>query len=432
MGKGATLRHSGSRSAQAGTRKPGGRGVNPDDAIERIVGSLHLATRDDAHWPETAALIDEACGAVGNILWVGEGSGEDERLNFARLLYRGEPRDDLVREYHEVYHAHDEGPPRHNALPDGRLVHARELYTEEERKTSDAYNEIWRRAQVQNALTVQFDQPDGLRIFWGVGDPVGGDGWQSGQVELVERVAPHVRQFVTMRQALAAADALGAGLAGLLENDRIGVVQLDRGGRVSEANGPGLEILRRGDGRRLDDGPAPLGTSAAGAAREPGGRSGGGLRGAPGGGAGAGGRPGAACAHRRAAGGGDARAVLLGASTGFVVVFALSALLNLARYEPAGIAGTPTPRSSAGERRPGFVEDATLPAYQAPRVATPAASVPEPRRAVRAAASERESRPAATVPSPGSAAVATRPGAPVETEPEDAYEPPARPRGRWF
>ena len=57
-----------------------------------------------------------------------------------------------------------------------------------------------------------------------------------------------------MRQALAAADALGAGLAGLLDNDRIGVVQLDQGGRVLAANAPALEILRRGDGLSDRDG----------------------------------------------------------------------------------------------------------------------------------------------------------------------------------
>lgn len=127
---------------------------------------------------------------------------------FARLLYRGEPRDDLVREYYEVYHLHDEAPARRIALPSGRLVRSCELYTEAELKTSVAYNERWRRMRGQKGLTVHFDQPDGLRIFWGVADPAAGDGWESTQVALVERLAPHVRQFVSMRQALAAADSL--------------------------------------------------------------------------------------------------------------------------------------------------------------------------------------------------------------------------------
>ncbi|MCY4431355.1 MAG: hypothetical protein OXC11_13315 [Rhodospirillales bacterium] len=227
--------------------------MNPDDAFERSLASLYRAARDDAHWPAATALIEEACGAVGNFLVVGDGSDE-ARVDFARLLYRGEDRQDLAREYFDAYFPHDEALPRRRKLPDGRLAHAPELYTEEELKTSVAYNEGWRRMGGQHGLTVHFDEPDGLRIVWVLGDPAGGDGWQSSQIRLVERLLPHIRQFVGLRQALAAAHALGAGLAGLLENDRIGVVQLDRAGRVLEANGAALEILRRGDGLLDRDG----------------------------------------------------------------------------------------------------------------------------------------------------------------------------------
>lgn len=65
---------------------------------------------------------------------------------------------------------------------------------------------------------------------------------------------PHVRQFVRVRKALATADALGVGLARKLDNDRIGVVQLDHGGCVLEANAPALDILRRGDRLLESDG----------------------------------------------------------------------------------------------------------------------------------------------------------------------------------
>ena len=115
--------------------------------------------------------------------------------------------------------------------------------------------------------------------------------------------------------------------------------------------------------------------------------------------------------------------VLLGACAGFVAVFALSGLLNLARHEPEA-SGAAARRSSAAERRPGFLED--VPPYTAhepdrvPARATPAAPVPEPGRAV---PPDRGSRSNASVPSPEP---------PVDAEPEDAYEPPDRPRGRWF
>ena len=225
--------------------------MNAGDAFERILASLYEAARNDAYWSATADLIDEACGLVGNMLVVGERSGD---IHFVRAVYRGEVRDDLAREYFEVYYPHDEAPGRRRDLPDGRLVHYTELYTETELKTSVAYNEGWRLLRGQNGFNASFEQPDGLRIFWGVSDPVGSDGLQSDQIRLVERLLPHVRQSVGIRHALAAADALGSGLEKLLDNNRIGIVQLDRKGRVMEANGPALEILRRGDGLLDRDG----------------------------------------------------------------------------------------------------------------------------------------------------------------------------------
>ena len=104
--------------------------------------------------------------------------------------------------------------------------------------------------------------------------------------------------------------------------------------------------------------------------------------------------------------------ILLGACAGFVVVFTLTGLLNLARYEPARMARAPARRPSGAERRPGFIEG--VPPY--------AAHEPNrvPARAAPAAVGPRRN---AAVPSPEP---------PVAAEPEDAYEPPARPRGRWF
>ena len=54
----------------------GGRGVNADDAFERIVGLLYEAALDDALWPAAATLFEEAIGASGSILAVSEGSGD--------------------------------------------------------------------------------------------------------------------------------------------------------------------------------------------------------------------------------------------------------------------------------------------------------------------------------------------------------------------
>ena len=222
--------------------------MNPDDAFERCLAALYEAALDDARWSAATALIEEAVGASGNALQVAEGFDDDVRIHFARFLRRGDNREDLARTW-EDYRPCDERPPRVRRLPHGRLFRIRDLYTEEELKTSRAYNEGLRLLGGQYGLNVRFDAPDGLRIVWSLGDPLG-DGWQSDRLRLLERLLPHVHRSVLIRQALAAADALGAGLAGLLDNDRIGAVQLDRNGRVRAANGPACAILRRGDGLR--------------------------------------------------------------------------------------------------------------------------------------------------------------------------------------
>ena len=119
--------------------------------------------------------------------------------------------------------------------------------------------------------------------------------------------------------------------------------------------------------------------------------------------------------------------ILLGACAGFVVVFTLSGLLNLARQQPAGVSGAAARRPSAAERRPGFLE--RVPPYVAhepnrvPAGTARLANVRDPERAVSTVAPAGGSRLNGSVPLPEP---------PVEAEPEEAYEPPARPRGRWF
>ena len=117
---------------------------------------------DDARWPAASALIDEACGLAGSGLLVGKGTNEHAQLCRLGIHYRGKPREDLEREYLEDYHPADERVPRFRRLADGLLVHVRDLYTAEELKTSPTYNEMLRRADVQNGLNVRLEVPERL------------------------------------------------------------------------------------------------------------------------------------------------------------------------------------------------------------------------------------------------------------------------------
>jgi len=216
-------------------------------AFERILASLYDAMLDDTEWPATSALIDEACGTVGNALLVGEGSPDDIRTQFVGIYSRGQRYEDLEREWLEVYHPINEGLPRFRQLPDSQMVLARDLYTAEELKTSPAYNEGLRRLSAQKGLMVRLDGPAGCTITWASGDPVGSGGWAAPQFVLLKGLLPHIRQFVRVRQALVSAGALGVAENGLLDNTRVGVIHLDQRGRIVEANDRAHTMLRQGD-----------------------------------------------------------------------------------------------------------------------------------------------------------------------------------------
>ena len=318
--------------------------VSEREAFDAILASLHETALDRAHWSSATALIDDALGTHGSSMVFGDGDSEkDIRIVFAWSFVRGQRDRALEREYFQTYYPRDERAPRVRRLPDSRLFHITDLYTDEELKTSAAYNELLPRTRACNSINVRLDGPGGSRIVWVVNDPVDGDGWSSARLNLIQRLLPHIRQCVRAQQALAGAGALGASLATLLDHTGLGIVQLDGRGRIVAANDRARDVIRTGEGlfdeggflhaRSAEDdaqlqavlaralppfgvqGAAgstmvsrPSPTSAAGAARQPGGPAGDGLAGVAGRGAGAGRRPGEPDPHRSGRGGGGARA----------------------------------------------------------------------------------------------------------------------------
>ena len=219
------------------------------DAFERIVESLNEAMLDDAVWPRASALIDEACGARGNFLVFEDGSSADDfRFLFAKTYYRGEDRAGWLREYFRTYYPVDESLPRWRRLPDSKIGRTADLFSEEERRTSLAYNEAAPRFEYDNGLSVRLDGPDGSRIAWGIANPIDSGGWTTSRVDMVARILPHLRQYVRVRSALVDAGDLGASVTELLTSTRTGVIQLDGCGRIVEANDSAQALLRRNDG----------------------------------------------------------------------------------------------------------------------------------------------------------------------------------------
>ena len=124
--------------------------MSDQDKFERVLAALHEAMLDDTLWPATSALIDDACGMVGNALLIRHGSQDDSPVSLVGFYYRGERRENWEREYMDLYYPINEAIPRFRQLPDNSVVPTSELYTAQELKTSPTYNEAFLSDGVEN------------------------------------------------------------------------------------------------------------------------------------------------------------------------------------------------------------------------------------------------------------------------------------------
>ena len=109
-------------------------------------------------------------------------------------------------------------------------------------------------SDTQNSLNVRLNGPGETHVQWVLADPVDASGWRSERTWMVERLLPHVLQFVRVRHALVEAGALGTSLAGLLDATGASVIHLDRRGRIAAANDRAVDLLRQRDGLIDDEG----------------------------------------------------------------------------------------------------------------------------------------------------------------------------------
>lgn len=224
-------------------------------ALERVVGLLHEAILDDARWPEAARQVNETARVTGNALLSGKGSSPDDaEVFFMHFNLRGQRRDDILHTYWKEYFPRDEYLPRVAFLPEGEMMTCDDLFPDRTRETSPVYNEILNEAEMQDGLIIRLQAQADSGIWCAMGDSLERGGWSSGQVETVRRLAPHLSQFVRVRQLLSDAGALTTSLTELLDHNHYGVLCLDRQGRILEANDHAADLLERGTALRDEGG----------------------------------------------------------------------------------------------------------------------------------------------------------------------------------
>ena len=223
--------------------------MSTQDLFDRTLVSLSEAALDDSKLVSAAAMIADLTRATGHsIAWGDPATMDVPEVFFARFFAGTERREDWERAYFGDCWGRDECILRLLGLQDGQFALIRDLYTDEEKKASPVYNEFRRATRSQDGLFMVLDGSEGCRVLWSIADSAEPGGWSSDQIEIIERLAPHIRQFARVRRVLADAGALGASLTELLDNTRSGVIHLSRRGGILAANDRAREVLVKGDG----------------------------------------------------------------------------------------------------------------------------------------------------------------------------------------
>lgn len=222
--------------------------MSQGDLLQSTLALLQRAALNDEYWLPAAAGFNEATGTRGHAVGLGATYPDSEADMFAlRFVFGRQRRQDWERAYLRDYMLRDERWLSWSRLRLGEVVHAGDLLTERQRKTSAVYNEMVRDMQAMDGLHMRLDGPAGTLLGVALADSIEAAGWSSDQIEMIERLSPHLGHSICVRQALVDAGAQRETLLGLLDNTRTCVIHLDRRGRVVEANDLAAGILRQRD-----------------------------------------------------------------------------------------------------------------------------------------------------------------------------------------
>ena len=222
--------------------------MDRQDDFDRIVASLHECSLNPGCWDRTAALLAESLGLAHHHVAVVSGSAG---YLFGRMDFDGRPRPEIERNFAAGEFALDERTPRIVALPHARVVSGNDLWSASEKRRSYIYNRYFRNTpefpdRTIDQLLLRLDVGS-ENVGWCLGRTDDTGEWTSEQIALIERLVPHVVQFVHMRQSLAKVRAWGAAFEQLLLQPWHGLALLDRYGAVMSRNEQARRILSQSD-----------------------------------------------------------------------------------------------------------------------------------------------------------------------------------------
>jgi DNA-binding CsgD family transcriptional regulator len=196
----------------------------------------HLAHTADATWA-TLILTPRTADQPGIILT--PGADPDVGRDYARRLFAGDP---------------------FTGLPEGKVAHFRDFVPADALRRNAPYREFLLQTSSDEVLGVDVADPGGIELRLRLTRAPGAPPFAPEDARHFERLVPHLRIALRLFDRLATGETEQRIYAGAVAQMAVGVILLDRGGKVIHLNARASTILAerdgialRGDAIRLDD-----------------------------------------------------------------------------------------------------------------------------------------------------------------------------------
>lgn len=215
------------------------------DRLIAAIEAIYASAVDPSRWPSTLEIVTKCFDDVGAILIYGRDDGSFGVIESPSLR-------EVCAEYAQSWSDRDIRAIR--ARERGYffkrdIITDRDLLTPEEMETDPFYNDLLRRHGLKYFAAATVSPDPHIEVALSVQRAIGRPEYSEDELQILERLAPHVETSLRLSIHLMDAQSVNAGMGIAMARIGIGVFALDAMGRVVSSNAASQALL--GDGLNI-------------------------------------------------------------------------------------------------------------------------------------------------------------------------------------
>ncbi|EKS38522.1 hypothetical protein [Afipia broomeae] len=215
------------------------------DRLIAAIEAIYASAVDPSRWPSTLEIVTKCFDDVGAILIYGRDDGSFGVIESPSLR-------EVCAEYAQSWSDRDIRAIR--ARERGYffkrdIITDRDLLTPEEMETDPFYNDLLRRHGLKYFAAATVSPDPHIEVALSVQRAIGRPEYSEDELQILERLAPHVETSLRLSIHLMDAQSVNAGMGIAMARIGIGVFALDAMGRVVSSNAAAQALL--GDGLNI-------------------------------------------------------------------------------------------------------------------------------------------------------------------------------------